>query len=142
MALYGSIPYMMAHSEYRTVGVFWNNAAETWVDVASSKSVLNSLLSIFKTTDVPTMDTHWMSESGIMDLFVMMGPKPHDVSNQYSTLTGSITLPPVSFFIKLDNIKLLTVIFNLNYISVYAILSEGLDIGVNNIFFLSNQRFN
>lgn len=94
----------MAHSEYRTVGVFWNNAAETWVDVASSKSVLNSLLSIFKTTDVPTMDTHWMSESGIMDLFVMMGPKPHDVSNQYSTLTGSITLPPVSFFIKLDNI--------------------------------------
>jgi len=95
MALYGSIPYMMAHSEYRTVGVFWNNAAETWVDVASSKSVLNSLLSIFKTTDVPTMDTHWMSESGIMDLFVMMGPKPHDVSNQYSTLTGSITLPPM-----------------------------------------------
>lgn len=95
MALYGSIPYMVAHSAYKTVGVFWNNAAETWVDIASSKSVLNSLLSFFKTTDVPTMDTHWMSESGIMDVFIMLGPKPHDVSHQYSTITGTITLPPL-----------------------------------------------
>jgi len=94
MALYGSIPYMMAHSAYKTVGVFWNNAAETWVDVSSSKSMLNSLISFFKSGDTPEMDTHWMSESGIIDMFVMLGPKPHDVSNQYSTLTGTQTLPP------------------------------------------------
>ena len=68
---------------------------ETWVDIASSKSVLNSLLSFFKTSDVPTTDTHWISESGIMDFFVFLGPKPHDVSHQYATITGTMTLPPV-----------------------------------------------
>lgn len=36
MALYGSIPYMVAHSSQHTVGVFWHNAAETWVDISSS----------------------------------------------------------------------------------------------------------
>ena len=96
MALYGSIPYMVAHNSHKTVGVFWNNAAETWIDIASSKSVLNSLISFFKTGDVPEVDTHWMSESGIIDLFVMLGPKPFDVSSQYSSLTGTQTLPPVS----------------------------------------------
>lgn len=95
MALYGSIPFMMAHSARKTVGIFWNNAAETWVDIKSSKTVLGSLISLFKTADVPEMDTHWISESGIMDMFIMLGPKPYDVSTQYSTLTGTATLPPM-----------------------------------------------
>ena len=96
MALYGSIPYMMAHSAYKTVGLFFNNAAETWIDISSSKSMLSSLISFFKSGDTPEVDTHWMAESGIIDVFVMLGPKPHDVSNQYATLTGTMTLPPVS----------------------------------------------
>ena len=33
MALYGSIPFMLAHSERSTLGMYLNNAAETWVDV-------------------------------------------------------------------------------------------------------------
>ena len=41
------------------------------------------------------IDTHWMSESGIIDVFVMLGPKPHDVFQQYAALTGPATLPPV-----------------------------------------------
>ncbi len=36
MALYGSVPYIIAHSTSKTVGVLWLNAAETWVDVKSS----------------------------------------------------------------------------------------------------------
>jgi alpha 1,3-glucosidase len=36
MALYGSIPYVIAHNPLRTVGLLWLNAAETWVDVNSS----------------------------------------------------------------------------------------------------------
>jgi len=95
MALYGSIPFMVAHSARRSVGLFWNNAAETWIDIKSSKSVLSSLISLFKTADVPQVDTHWMSESGIMDVFVLMGPKPSDVLTQYATLTGTATMPPV-----------------------------------------------
>ena len=33
MALYASIPYVMSHNAKRSSGVFWLNAAETWVDV-------------------------------------------------------------------------------------------------------------
>ena len=38
---------------------------------------------------------HIMSEAGIMDIFVLLGPKPADVSTQYASLTGSTPLPPL-----------------------------------------------
>lgn len=39
MALYGSVPYMLAHNEnIGTVGVFLNNAAEMWIDITNSVS--------------------------------------------------------------------------------------------------------
>lgn len=37
MTLYGAIPFMEAHREDSTVGVFWLNTAETWVDIVKSK---------------------------------------------------------------------------------------------------------
>lgn len=36
MALYGAIPVMLSHSAQRTMGIFWLNAAETWVDISSN----------------------------------------------------------------------------------------------------------
>ena len=42
------------------------------------------------------MDTHWFSESGVIDIFIMLGPRPKDVFKQYAALTGSTELPPVS----------------------------------------------
>ena len=36
MALYGHVPFMIAHNARRSVGLFWLNAAETWVDVNSN----------------------------------------------------------------------------------------------------------
>ena len=36
MALYGAVPVLLSHSAQRTMGLFWLNAAETWVDVRSS----------------------------------------------------------------------------------------------------------
>lgn len=36
MALYGSVPVMLAHSTQQTMGIFWLNAAETWVDISSN----------------------------------------------------------------------------------------------------------
>lgn len=33
MALYGSVPFVIAHGKARTAGALWLNAAETWVDV-------------------------------------------------------------------------------------------------------------
>lgn len=33
MALYGHVPMMIAHAESATTGIYWHNAAETWIDV-------------------------------------------------------------------------------------------------------------
>ncbi|XP_074630015.1 neutral alpha-glucosidase AB-like isoform X2 [Acropora palmata] len=88
MALYGSIPVMLAHSVAQTVGVFWMNAAETWVDISSSNARKEA-------EEVPQVETHWISESGIIDVFVMLGPKPHDVFQEYASFTGTTALPPL-----------------------------------------------
>ena len=47
--------------------------------------------------EIPQIDTHWFSESGIIDVFFMLGPEPRDVFRQYAALTGTTPLPPVSF---------------------------------------------
>uniref|UniRef100_A0A914X4X0 Glucosidase II subunit alpha n=1 Tax=Plectus sambesii TaxID=2011161 RepID=A0A914X4X0_9BILA len=99
MALYGSIPYVMAQSPTKAVGLLWLNAAETWVDVKSStadKGMLRSLVDKFKSSnEVPQMETHWISESGLIDIYIMLGPSARDVFRQYTDLTGITPLPPM-----------------------------------------------
>ncbi|MFH4978179.1 hypothetical protein AB6A40_004888 [Gnathostoma spinigerum] len=99
MALYGSVPFITAHNKERTLAVLWLNAAETWVDIASStadKGVLASIVDKFKTSaDVPQIDAHFMSESGLIDAFIMLGPSPKDIFRQNSALTGVYPLPPL-----------------------------------------------
>lgn len=41
------------------------------------------------------VDVHFMSESGVVDLFVLMGPTPKDCAKQYAQLTGVAPLPQV-----------------------------------------------
>ena len=40
------------------------------------------------------VDTFWMFESGMVDLFVMLGPGPKAVSRQDGLLTCNTPLPP------------------------------------------------
>ena len=79
MSLYGSIPLMHAHSADSTVAIFNAVGSETWIDLAhpSPKST----------------ETHWISESGILDIFILPGPTPDDVFSQYARLTGTPALP-------------------------------------------------
>ena len=42
----------------------------------------------------PQTDVRWMSESGIIDVFLLLGPSVSDVFRQYASLTG--TWPPHS----------------------------------------------
>mmetsp|Transcript_37728 Transcript_37728/g.84060 ORF Transcript_37728/g.84060 Transcript_37728/m.84060 type:complete len:895 (-) Transcript_37728:499-3183(-) len=76
--LYGTIPVMLAHKAGLTTGVFWLNAAEMFVDVAHLSDGTS---------------TQWIAESGIVDLFLFVGPTPGDVIKQYSALTGTTAMP-------------------------------------------------
>lgn len=99
MALYGAVPVLYAHGPQRTTGVYWNNAAETWVDVKNSKDtdVVSSIVNLVSGSKSDSqVDTHFMSESGVFDLFILMGPKPKDVVRQYAALTGVAPLPQVN----------------------------------------------
>lgn len=53
------------------------------------------LVDLVKGDEIPQTDTHWFSESGIIDVFLMLGPQPADVFRQYAALTGTMPLPPV-----------------------------------------------
>ncbi|KAL8686931.1 MAG: hypothetical protein Q9224_005298, partial [Gallowayella concinna] len=91
MTLYGAIPLMQAHRKDSTVGVFWLNAAETWIDIVKTKTSSNPLsLGVGGTTNT---QTHWFSESGLLDIFVFLGPTPKDIIQDYSQLTGYSQLP-------------------------------------------------
>lgn len=97
MSLYAAIPFVIAQSVSKTVGLFWLNTAETWVDVAgnSDENVVSSIVNyVSGGTKVAQVETHFMSESGIVDVFVLLGPKPHDVFKQYADLVGTSFLPP------------------------------------------------
>lgn len=39
-------------------------------------------------SETPQTDVRWISESGIIDVFIMLGPTPTDVFSQYASLTG------------------------------------------------------
>lgn len=87
------------YSADRTSGVFWLNAAETWVDIRSSadNNVMESIVNYVSSTG-PQINAHFMSESGVIDVFFFLGPKPLDAFRQYTALTGTAPLPQVSSY--------------------------------------------
>jgi alpha 1,3-glucosidase len=80
MALYGTIPILVGHRKGLTAGAFWMNPTETFVDLWR---------------DGPSTSAHWISESGVVDLFLLPGPSPADVFRQMAVLTGKPALPPL-----------------------------------------------
>ncbi|KAI8928814.1 glycosyl hydrolases family 31-domain-containing protein [Entophlyctis helioformis] len=76
MALYGSIPFMISHKR------------------ASLLLQLSNYVPFgTKQTSAMSVDTHWMAESGVMDLFFFLGPTQADIFNAYTELTGRPTMP-------------------------------------------------
>lgn len=80
MALYGAIPMVHAQSPKSSVGLLNLVGSETLVDVKRPSSGIQ---------------THWISESGIIDLFILPGPTPNALFSQYASLTGTTPLPPL-----------------------------------------------
>lgn len=79
--LYGSIPFMLGVAEDYSVGVLNNNPSDTDVDVKYNKN--DSL-------------THWIMETGVLDLIVFIEDSPASVLKSYTDLTGTIELPLLS----------------------------------------------
>ena len=87
MTLSSSIPFMMAHFTKSSVSLFWHNTADGWIDMKKGGQGWLS-------GGDQQVDTFWMFESGMVDLFVMLGPGPKAVSRQDGLLTGNTPLPP------------------------------------------------
>ena len=48
-------------------------------------------LGVLSNLIVTARDTHWMSESGIIDIFLFAGPSVKDVHSDYAKITGELT---------------------------------------------------
>ncbi|KAM8916128.1 neutral alpha-glucosidase C isoform 4-T8 [Spinachia spinachia] len=97
LGLYGSVPLLVAHRPDRTVGVFWLNASETFVNVGYSMSAPpdGQTPALKRRQMEPQTDVHWLSESGVIDCVVLLGPGPQQLFTQYAQMTGYQALPPL-----------------------------------------------
>lgn len=77
MAMYGSIPFVIARSTF-SIGMFWCNPSETWVDTSEEKNGVNA---------------RFLSEGGFIDVFFFLGSSPSEVIQQYTDLSGKPQLP-------------------------------------------------
>ncbi|KAJ3443172.1 hypothetical protein M0812_09004 [Anaeramoeba flamelloides] len=107
MSLYGSIPVIISKpkNQNKLHGIFWFNPSETWIDISSHSSDHSDQSVQFgdngdgnKNGDESPIAkrTHWMSETGVIDLFIMVGQenKMYQVFKMYSQLTGFPYFPP------------------------------------------------
>jgi len=87
MALYGSSPMLIAHNEVRTLSFLWLNPSETWVD-------------LIKDDELPANQnrkntySHWFSESGVIEIYIVLAETIQQVYYEYTKLTGRTELPP------------------------------------------------
>jgi alpha 1,3-glucosidase len=64
--------------------------------VSGTTNVVSSIVNFVSGGQKPQVESHFMSESGNLDVFFLLGPKPYDVFKQYGVLTGTAPVPPVS----------------------------------------------
>jgi alpha 1,3-glucosidase len=80
-ALYGAIPFLIAKQGSHACGLFWNNPSNTYVDIVTADSA---------------KQVHWMSEAGVVDVFVLPSDSIISLVSKFSLLTGPAALPPLA----------------------------------------------
>lgn len=104
MSLYGSSPILHAQSRGSSVSVLWLNSAETWVDLYKTKSRAHTSkvardasaedpVSLRGGTSSTSSHAHFFSESGILDLWVFLGPSATRNMERFTSLVGRTALP-------------------------------------------------
>ncbi|MED4354650.1 glycoside hydrolase family 31 protein [Schinkia azotoformans] len=76
-ALYQSIPYFMTIRDGKAHGIFFDNTFKTTFDFKSNNGAYS-----------------FSAEDGQLDYYILAGPSPKDVIEQYTDLTGRMPLPP------------------------------------------------
>lgn len=79
LPMYGLVPFILAPGAL-SVGVFWVNAADTWVDIDYTKDQSQS---------------HFMLENGVIDFIVSIEPEIAAVNRQFGKVVGNTMLPPL-----------------------------------------------
>jgi alpha 1,3-glucosidase len=79
-ALYGSIPMLTSIHGQSVSAVLWMNPSDTFVSLEKRGSSIEST---------------WVSETGVVDLAIFVGPSPDDILKQLHSLTGKPILPPI-----------------------------------------------
>lgn len=105
MALYGSAPVIHAISRASAVSVLWMNAAETWVDLHKTSArpgpaapgqmppSAEDAAALAGGSSAQSSHAYFMSESGILDLFVFLGPSLERNMRAYMKLVGRTAMP-------------------------------------------------
>ncbi|KAA6368761.1 MAG: Alpha-glucosidase, partial [Streblomastix strix] len=119
--LYGTIPLLMSQASSKSrknVGIFWVNAADTYVDLwrqsrfddfqiqdqisqnkknkdPKNKKDDNSNNSISINNNNQSVHSHFISETGRLDFFVLSGNTPLELIQNYAQLVGTTALPPL-----------------------------------------------
>ncbi|CCJ31004.1 unnamed protein product, partial [Pneumocystis jirovecii] len=88
--LYGSIPFMYAHKKNSGAAIFWMNPTDTWIDIEKQKSDFQ----FSKNANVSTK-THWISETGLIDIFVFLDSDFKNIFKHYGELVGYTALPNI-----------------------------------------------
>ncbi|QPG73740.1 hypothetical protein FOA43_001053 [Brettanomyces nanus] len=95
--MYGSIPFMVGVKPEASVGIFWVNSADTYVDITKTalSYVDDKAIDPIEGVDFSSVSTHWMSENGILDVILIAKDTPSEVSSCYGALTGYVELPNI-----------------------------------------------
>lgn len=94
MALYGSIPFMVAHGPAHSTAMFWHNPTETFIDIEK-----NGAAGAAGTSGRPGAvrvagsSTRWLSESGVFDLTIYTAGEPKAVVSHFTEMVGAQELP-------------------------------------------------
>jgi mannosyl-oligosaccharide alpha-1,3-glucosidase len=78
---YGSIPYVTGHTSKNDASLLWLNSADTWTDLI--KTAENKFF------------TNFVSESGVLELFLFASDSPKTQLETLTNITGHATLPPI-----------------------------------------------
>ena len=86
-ALYGSIPMITVIHENQVSGLLWLNPSDTFVRLTRNSEHADH--------ESDTLQSTWISESGVIDAFVFPGPTPASVLRDYHKVTGLPAMPPM-----------------------------------------------